>query len=591
MNKDFRDYGISVKSTAGKWSRAKCPKCPPGTKSHENDLAVNTDEEYWVCHRCGSSGSLKYGWTGDFTSVPQVEEAKPPAKPDNKEGMYLYFESRKITRDVVDRNRIQFARAYFPAIKSEKDCISFNYYIGNKLVNSKYRSIDKDFAQSKNGHKVFYKLNDIIESDEVIITEGEIDALSFEVAGFKNVISVPDGGIQPNWENIEGKMEFLKNSSEYLRHVKKFYLATDNDEVGILLQRALAQRLGKEKCYIVSFNEDCKDPNECLKNFGRASLTLAIENAKPYPVEGVHTADDFAKEVDRIYTDGYPEGPFTGIEAIDSHLKHHGSTLAVITGVPGHGKTTAVNYILNRYATRSDWKFAVFSPEHSTSSLIIMLTRQLMKKPFHKGVKNRMTHDEVKRAHKFINDHFFFIDPLSAEQETFTIDDLFDATKYLKMKYGINGLLIDSWTKIQHMVSKFESETNYVQRTLNRFSGFCKQTGLNTYLIAHPTKMESKADGTYKIPGMYDIAGSANFFNLADIGMTVYKEESANPGEFFTRIRFEKIKEDYMGKTGTANLLHDRDSLSFYDAHKSFEAESDLEYYEEFTRYKEEMDF
>lgn len=591
MNKDFRDYGINVKNSGAKWARTKCPKCPPGTKAHDTDLAVNTDEEYWICHRCGSNGSLKYGWTGDVRSVAEVVEAKPPSKPDNIEGMYKFFESRKITREVVDRNKIQFARAWFPTVKSEKDCISFNYYLGSKRVNSKFRSTDKEFTQTTNGHKVFYKLNDIFESDEVIITEGEIDALSFEVAGFKNAISVPDGGIQPNWENIEGKMEFLKNSSEYLRHVKKFYLATDNDEVGIGLQRALAQRLGKERCYIVEYNEGCKDPNDCLRLFGQASLKLAIENAKPYPVEGVHTADDFAKEVDRIYTDGYPEGPFTGIESIDSHLKYHEGSLAIITGVPGHGKTTAVNYMLNRYATRADWKFAVFSPEHSTSSLIIMFTRQLMKKPFHKGATNRMTHEEVKRAHSFINDHFFFIDPLSAEQETFTIDDLFDATKYLKMKYGINGLLIDSWTKIQHMVSKYESETNYVQRTLNRFSGFCKQTGINIYMIAHPTKMESKADGTYKIPGMYDIAGSANFFNLADIGMTVYKEETANPGEYFTRIRFEKIKEDYMGKTGTANLLHDRDSLSFYDAHKFFDNTSDLEYFEEFKRYQEELDF
>lgn len=591
MNKDFKDYGISINSSKGKWVRAKCPKCPHGTKNHDSDLAVNLEEEYWVCHRCGSSGSLKYGWTGDVRSVNEAEQIKPPSNPTNLEGMYKFFESRRISQEVVDRNRIQFARAYFPSVKSEKDCISFNYYLGSKRVNSKFRSTDKEFAQTKNGYKIFYKLNDIIEAEEVIITEGEIDALSFEMSGFKNAISVPDGGIQPKWENIEGKMEFLKNSSEYLRHVKKFYLATDNDEPGQLLRAALAQRLGKEKCFIVEYNEGCKDPNDCLRLFGQASLKLAIKNAKPYPVEGVHTADDFEQEVSRIYRDGYPEGPMTGIESIDSHLKYHESSLVIITGVPGHGKTTMTNYILSRYSTRSDWKFAVFSPEHSTSSLIIMLTRQIIKKPFHKGARNRMTIEEVKKAHDFINEHFFFIDPLSAERETFTIDDLFDATKYLKMKYGINGLLIDSWTKIQHMVSKFESETNYVQRTLNRMSGFCKQSGLNIYLIAHPTKMESKSDGTYKIPGMYDIAGSANFFNLADVGMTVYKEETAEVGEFFTRVRFEKIKEDYMGKTGTATLLHDRESLSFYDADKSFEYVSDLDKHEELYSELEDFEF
>ena len=591
MTKDFRDYGINIHSRKGTWTRAKCPKCPPGKKAHDSDLAVNLDSEYWVCHRCGSSGSLKYGWTGETDHIIEIEKADTPSNPSNKEGMYKYFVSRRITREVVDRNNIQFASAYFPTVKKKKDCICFNYYYGSKLVNSKFRSNDKDFTQSKGGLKIFYKLNDIIEADEVIITEGEIDALSFEVAGYKNAISVPDGGIQPNWENIEGKMEFLKNSAEFLRHVKKFYLATDNDEVGLALQRALAQRLGKEKCYIVSFREDCKDPNDSLKKYGQHSLRLAIENAKPYPIDGVHTADDFKSEVERIYTDGYPEGPFTGLDSFDAHLKFHEGMLVVITGVPGHGKTTLTVYQLCRYATRQDWKFAIFSPEHSISSLIIMLTRQIIKKNFHRTSINRMTMEEVKEAQKFINEHFFFIDPLSAEKETFTIDDLFEATRYLKMKYGVKGLFIDSWTKIQHMVSKFESETNYVQRVLNRFSAFSKQTGMNTYLIAHPTKMETKADGTYKVPKMYDIAGSANFFNLADVGISVYKEESAEADVFFTRVYFEKIKEDWMGKTGVATLLHDRASLSFYDSHKQFEEDSDLDYYNDYKRYEDEMEF
>lgn len=592
MMKDYRDFGIVINSNSkGKWQRAKCPKCPPGRKAHDSDLAVNTDEEYWTCHRCGSTGNLKYGWSGESNSFVQVEQAKPPSKPDNRTGMYRYFESRKITKEIVDRNKILFARAYFPSEKKEMDCICFNYYIGDKLVNSKYRSSNKDFAQSKGGAKVFYKLNDIFETDEVIITEGEIDALSFEVAGFKNVISVPDGGIQPNWENIQGKLEFLKNSSEYIRHVKKFYLATDNDEVGIRLRDELAKRLGKEKCHIVEFKPDCKDPNDSLMKYGAASLKIAIEESKPFPIDGVQLADAFKDEVERIYDYGYPTGPYSGLHSFDKLLKYHEGTLLTITGIPSHGKTTFTVFLLNRYSTRQDYKYAIFSPEHSISSLMIILTRQIVKKHFHKTENHRMSKAEMEEAHNFIKDHFFFIDPLSAEKDTFTIEDLFEATKYLKMKYGINGLLIDSWTKIQHMASKFETETNYVQRVLNRMTAFTKSTGINIYLIAHPTKMEKKSNGEYKVPGLYDVAGSANFYNLSDIGITVHRERSETSDEDFTRIYISKMKEDWMGKTGSATLLHDKTSLSFFDADEEFDPTNDLSEWNEYMKIKEELQY
>src|SRR5690606_30729634 len=99
MNKDYRDFGINVITPkSSKWARCKCTKCTPGTKAHDNDLAVNVDEQFWICHRCGSTGNLKYGWTGETSTIQSVEPAKSPAVPHNIEGMYKYFESRRITR-------------------------------------------------------------------------------------------------------------------------------------------------------------------------------------------------------------------------------------------------------------------------------------------------------------------------------------------------------------------------------------------------------------------------------------------------------------------------------------------------------------
>lgn len=65
------------------------------------------------------------------------------------------------------------------------------------LVNCKYRSlINKKFWQEKGAEKILYGLDDIKESNEIIIVEGEIDKLSMEQAGLTNSVSVPGGAPQ-----------------------------------------------------------------------------------------------------------------------------------------------------------------------------------------------------------------------------------------------------------------------------------------------------------------------------------------------------------------------------------------------------------
>ena len=94
------------------------------------------------------------------------------------QNMFKFFEKRKISKKVVLRNKIEIIpKHYFSNVKVEKKAICFKYLIGDECFNIKYRSPDKDFMQHSGGAKLFYKLNDIALENEVIITEGEFDAL------------------------------------------------------------------------------------------------------------------------------------------------------------------------------------------------------------------------------------------------------------------------------------------------------------------------------------------------------------------------------------------------------------------------------
>ena len=114
-----------------------------------------------------------------------------------------------------------------PQSGHEEETIAFQYYRNEELVNIKYRSQQKHFKQSKNARKCFYGLDDLKDTSIAIICEGEMDKLSFEVAGFKNCISVPDGAPAANAKNFDTKFEFIQDP--LLDHIQYFYIAVDTD--------------------------------------------------------------------------------------------------------------------------------------------------------------------------------------------------------------------------------------------------------------------------------------------------------------------------------------------------------------------------
>ena len=104
----------------------------------------------------------------------------------------------------------------------------------------------------------FYNADCLKKAEEIIIVEGEIDALTFIQAGYENTISVPNGA---------GNIDFLDTCIDLFADIKKIYIATDQDTRGINLKSELIRRLGPERCYVVSF-KDCKDANEYLLKYG-----------------------------------------------------------------------------------------------------------------------------------------------------------------------------------------------------------------------------------------------------------------------------------------------------------------------------------
>ena len=73
-----------------------------------------------------------------------------------------WFSTRGITQKTLQDLKIGEGPEYMPQTGKTENVIKFNYFIGDQLINVKYRDGRKNFKLYKGAEKVFYNINSII---------------------------------------------------------------------------------------------------------------------------------------------------------------------------------------------------------------------------------------------------------------------------------------------------------------------------------------------------------------------------------------------------------------------------------------------
>jgi twinkle protein len=542
--KGFSDFGIDLGGRAGEEVKTVCPQCSHTRKKRSYPcLNVNTVKQVWHCHHCGWSGGLSKGVINRSAPPSRREYPRPEFRPTAlSEKAMEFFEKRGITTDVLIRNRISMERVWMPQIEEEATAIAFPYYRGGEVVNVKYRDNAKNFRQVAGAQKVLYKYDDI--ADTTIIVEGEMDALSCEVAGFLNAVSVPDGAPSPDAKHFENKFEFLDD--ERLDAVKTFILAVDKDRPGERLEDELARRLGRDKCLRVTWPEGCKDANEVLITHGAQVLRECIEDARPFPVEGIFSMSDIEDDLNSMLEYGMIQGEPTGWDSVDGLYTPAPGQWTLVTGIPSMGKSEWLDALAVNIAEIAGWSFGVCSPENQPISW--HAAKLIEKRMGERLVAGRVDAKSFGEAKAWMNQHFHFIMP-----EEPTLDSVLAKAKVLVRRVGMKGLIIDPYNELDHARRKDGvSETEYVSSFLTQLRKFARENSIHVWLVAHPAKLMKDNKGVYPVPDGYTVSGSAHFYNKADNIIAVHRDTS-NPMAA-TEIHVQKIRSRWLGKRGVAYL-------------------------------------
>ena len=556
MKKDYADFDITIpySKRSGK-VKTFCHRCR-GQRRDKRDksLSVDLDKEVWNCHYCGWGGSLNISEFDDSPEAKQRWMEKQPwykptpmrrQKPTYKrpeprqthgftDKALAWFASRGISQATLVALHVSEGEEWMPQKQGKINTIQFNYYLNGELVNTKFRTGDKCFKLVSGAQLIPYNIDAIKGQSECIITEGEMDALSFIECGRFDVISVPNGANA----NLEYLDDFLE---DYFEDKEVIYIAADTDTKGVLLRDELMRRFGAERCRVLEYGDGCKDANEHLMKYGRDSLLQCIANAPETKLEGVFTVSDFEESLDALFENGMQKGVTIGHECFDRLCSFETKRLCVVTGIPGSGKSEFIDEIAERLNMRYGWKFAYFSPENAPLAYhASKLIEKFTGKHFD---RSHLTYPEYREVKDHLESNIFFISP----KEDFRIDTILEKAKSLVRRKGIKALVIDPFNRLDDE-SDGMSETKYISRLLDKLTNFAQRNDVLIILMAHPTKQPKNKDGVIEAPTLYDISGSANFYNKTDFGIVVHR----NRTEGTVEVHVQKVKFRHLGEVGTA---------------------------------------
>ncbi|WP_304991049.1 bifunctional DNA primase/helicase [Burkholderia plantarii] len=427
------------------------------------------------------------------------ERPRETAKAETVEPVAAWFAGRGITAETLKAFKIaaqtRGAKRYamFPYLRD-----------GAELVNIKYRNIDdkKDMRQEGGAEPCLFGWHLVGDLQRtVMITEGELDAMALWQMGF-SALSVNQGAGNHQW--IDSDWSRLEQFSEIL-------LCYDNDEAGRKGAREVANRLGLERCRIVTFGES-KDANDFLLTGAKPEdFERCIDASSTFDPDELKSMAEFWPGVKSLF---YPSAD----DSHDPYLSFCGQSLmwfefragevSVWTGYNGHGKSLLLNQVLVGLMTQGE-RACVFSGEMTPVQQGKRIAKQL-------GGVDRPTPEYLDAMAEWIRDRLWSFAVIG----TASIDRLLTVFTYAYKRYGIRHCVIDS-LMMTDVPSDGPGAITAQKDAMRKLANWARTNGTHVHLVAHPRKGQDER----RAPGKQDVAGAGVITDAADNVFSVWSAQ------------------------------------------------------------------
>lgn len=433
-----------------------------------------------------------------YLGIPQMSTSltttgrslrKPVAQAVTKTGMDMistWLQSRGISEESVQKYRIGVHNneAVFPSWKNAE------------VLFVKYRDIyDKGKMRcEKGGTPILFGWQAIDESSRaVIITEGEIDALSWHTYGFP-ALSVPNGAQGTTW---------IDTDFDDLERFDRIYLSFDNDEAGQAALPAIVERLGRDRCFIIQLSH--KDINEALQaGVSKEVIGQIVQKAATLDPISLKSAHQYTEAVVRSVLDAdKPDyGVKTPWERAGATLLFRPGETVVLAGIGGHGKSELIGHILLDSMKQGE-RACIASLEFLPERFLYRLTRQALADA-HPTVLG------IRVAHEWYRNKLW----LYTGSGTSDYQEILDCFLYARRRYNVRLFILDNFSKLHIADDDYTKQKQFV----NRVSDFARDHQVIFIIVNHRRKAEFERPGEGA-----DIKGSGAWADLCDTVLMLWR--------------------------------------------------------------------
>jgi twinkle protein len=377
------------------------------------------------------------------------------------------------------------------------------------------------------------------DATEIVITEGEYDAMAVYQGTGRPAVSLPNGCRSLPVEVLP-----------LLEKFEKIYLWMDNDAPGQEGAEKFCKKFGRNRCYIVkpehpSGERVPKDANEAL--LMGLDMNEFLDNAKQVPHDRILTFEELRAQVlhEIMHPEKYVGIPVPSLPVFTSLIKgFRRGEITVMTGPTGSGKTTFLGQLSLDFAEQGvNTLWGSF--EIKNTRLMHKLLQQFSREPLPVGKPESI--DSLNAlADRFQNLPMYFMKFHGGSD----IDDVLDAMDFAVYVNDVEHIILDN---MQFMLSRNTAGGSSFDKfdiqdiAIEKFRKFATEHDVHVTLVCHPKKEEEGAR-----LGINSVYGSAKATQEADTVLILQ-----NDG----RRKFIEVKKNrFDGTLGMSPLFFDRKS-------------------------------
>lgn len=526
-----------------------CPLCGGGAHKDRETFAIGMYNGAWNCARgsCqGVNGNREGNFKAicnyfgeaafEFSQLPQtIKTAKKIySKPDPNslhpltDEIITYMSTRGISESTLKD---------FHVSSDANGNMIFPFYRDGVLTYVKYRvpkkfeHVKKEYEnkiaklppeeaakikkpskewQDANTEPILFGMDNVSFNKPLVITEGEIDALSVYEAGVHNVVSVPCGCKNLDWIQI---------CWDWLDKFNQIIIFGDADEPGMDMVSNVMKRLGEDRCMIPGeypelvyndqhYNRPCKDANEILCCYGPDGLKTLIDACEPAPIKGALEVSSIQRKKDTFIS-------LTKIPKLDEMLNGFiEGGVTILSGKRSAGKSTiSSGFILN--AIEQGVACCAYSGELSPTRFLDWILLPATENKYITYNTDPKTGKHICTISKEIEDRikdwmkgklYLFDDSVAFEEDTQTA--VLKVFEMCARRYGCKLFLIDN---LLSLLPSSDDEVKMQARVIKKIKAFAKKYRAHVLVVAHPRKEQANATFTSD-----SVSGSSAITDLAD---------------------------------------------------------------------------